>query len=247
MTETIVLDVKDMTKYFGGLCAVDHFSFSLKKNQILGLIGPNGAGKTTLFNLITGVFRADTGEVWFKNENVVNLKPYEICHKGICRTFQIAQPFRDMTVLKNTMTGAFCRTADVDEARSRATKILEFIGLIEKADTMAKELTTIDQRKLEFARALATEPEVLLLDESMAGLNSIECDLAISLIKKIREQGVSIVVVEHNMKAILSVSDYMVVNVQGKKVTEGEPEKVMHDKKVIEAYLGKGYSDAKTE
>jgi branched-chain amino acid transport system ATP-binding protein len=171
----MILEVKDLIKNFGGLCAIDHFSLCLEEGQILGLIGPNGAGKTTMFNLITGAYSPDAGEVWFKGQNLVGLKPFEICHMGICRTFQIAQPFREMTVLHNVMTGAFSRTADVEEAQGKAKGILEFMGLSLRADTLAKELTTIDQRRLEFARALATEPEVLLMDESMAGLNPAEC------------------------------------------------------------------------
>jgi len=239
----VILEIKNLTKRFGGVLAVDHLSFDVKNGQILGLIGPNGAGKTTVFNLITGVFSSDSGEILFKGEHIKSLKPYEVCKKGICRTFQIVQPFREITVFQNVMIGAFCRTSDVNEAKEKTLRVLEFMGLYQKTGIIAKDLTLIEQLKLEFARALATDPELLLLDESMAGLNPVECKLTEYLIKKIRDEGITLVVVEHNIRAILSIVDYIIVVANGSKIYEGKPQEVVHDRKVIEAYLGEGFSN----
>jgi len=240
----LLLEVQNLSKRFGGLQAVNNLNFQVKKGEILGLIGPNGAGKTTVFNLITGVYRPDGGVIKFREEDIAGLKPYTICTKGICRTFQIAQPFREMTSLKNVVIGAFSRTSYTEEAKNKAEEILSYVGLGEKKEVLAKELTTIDQRRLEIARALATDPKLLLLDETMAGLNLKECDEAVSVIKKIRDGGIAIIVVEHVMRAIMSLSERIIVVDYGTKIAEGKPEEIRSNENVIKAYLGKEYRRA---
>lgn len=240
----MLLEVQNLSKRFGGLQAVNNLNFQVKEGEILGLIGPNGAGKTTIFNLITGVYRPDSGMIKFQEEDIAGLKPFTICTKGICRTFQIAQPFREMTSLKNVMIGAFSRTSYTEKAENKAEEILSYVGLGEKKEILAKELTTIDQRRLEIARALATEPKLLLLDETMAGLNPKECDEAVSLIKKIRDGGITIIVVEHVMRAIMSLSERITVLDYGTKIAEGKPEEIRSNENVIKAYLGEEYRRA---
>ena len=240
----MLLEVQNLSKRFGGLQAVNGLVFGAEEGQILGLIGPNGAGKTTVFNLITGVYTPDSGVIRFQGNNIAGLKPYQICIKGICRTFQIAQPFREMTVVKNVMTGAFSRTADVEEAKRKAEEVLNFVGLGGKKEILAKELTAIDQRRLEVARALATDPRLLLLDETMAGLNPKESDQAVSLIKKIRDKRTTVIMVEHVVKVIMSLCKKIVVLDYGTKIAEGKAEEIRGNENVIKAYLGEEYRRA---
>jgi branched-chain amino acid transport system ATP-binding protein len=236
------LVVRNLSKRFGGLRAVQGLSFSVKENETVALIGPNGAGKTTSFNLITGFHRPDEGSVSAFGREIVGLKPYDICAHGLARTFQVAKPFGAMTVLANVMTGAFLRDKKLEVARARAREAIEFVGLSAKEHTPARDLTTIDQRRLEMARALATEPRLLLLDEVMAGLRQTEIEPSLELIRSLKARGITIIVVEHVMKAILAVSDQVLVLHEGKVLTSGDPHEVLRDPRVIEAYLGHRYA-----
>ena len=235
------LVVHNLSKRFGGLRAVQGLSFSVKENETVALIGPNGAGKTTSFNLITGFHRPDEGSVSAFGREIVGLKPYDICAHGLARTFQVAKPFGAMTVLANVMTGAFLRDKKLEVARARAREAIEFVGLSAKEHTLARDLTTIDQRRLEMARALATEPRLLLFDEVMAGLNPAEIDQAVALVGKLSKRGLTIVIVEHVMRAIMAVARHIVVLDHGQKIAEGSPREIVANQDVIRAYLGAGY------
>jgi branched-chain amino acid transport system ATP-binding protein len=239
MAEALV--VRHLSKRFGGLRAVQDLSFSVSENETVALIGPNGAGKTTSFNLITGFHRPDGGSVSAFGRELVGLRPYEICAFGLARTFQVARPFGGMTVLANVMTGAFLRDKKPDVARTKAREAIEFVGLSAKAHTPARDLTTIDQRRLEMARALATEPRLLLLDEVMAGLNPAEIDQAVALVGKLSQRGLTIIIVEHVMRAIMAVARHIVVLDHGQKIAEGSPKEVVANEDVVRAYLGPGY------
>jgi branched-chain amino acid transport system ATP-binding protein len=242
MAEALV--VRNLSKRFGGLRAVQDLSFSVEEGETLALIGPNGAGKTTSFNLVTGFHRADSGSVSAFGRELVGLRPYEVCAHGLARTFQVARPFGTMTVLANVMTGAFLRDKGLDVARSRAREAIEFVGLSAKEHVPARSLTTIDQRRLEMARALATEPRVVLLDEVMAGLNPAEIDQAVALIGRLSQRGLTIVIVEHVMRAIMAVARHIVVLDHGQKIAEGSPNDVVANDEVIRAYLGTAYVHA---
>jgi branched-chain amino acid transport system ATP-binding protein len=237
-----MLEVRNITKYFGGLGAVRDLSFKVEKGKIFGLIGPNGAGKTTIFNLINGFYTPTSGEILFRGEPISGLKPNVICRKGIARTFQVVKPLSRMTVLENVMASAFCRVNSVSVAEKESLQTLKFCGLIHRKDHLAKSLTIGDRKRLEIARALATRPEIILLDETAAGLNPAELDQAIALIRKIREGGVTILIVEHIMKVIMSISDRIHAINYGQTIAEGKPQEVANNKAVIEAYLGEAYA-----
>lgn len=242
MTDALV--VKGLSKRFGGLRAVQDVSFTVRENETVALIGPNGAGKTTSFHLITGFHRADSGSVLAFGQEIVGLRPHDVCALGLARTFQVAKPFGAMTVLANVMTGAFLRDRHIAAARETARAAIEFVGLSAHELTSAKDLTTIDQRRLEMARALATQPRILLLDEVMAGLNPAEIDQAVALVGKLSQRGLTIVIVEHVMRAIMAVARHIVVLDHGQKIAEGAPKEIVENPEVIRAYLGSGYAHA---
>lgn len=217
-------------------------SFEVPKGKIIGLIGPNGAGKTTIFNLITGFIPPDSGEVLFKGETITALSPpHQVCLNRIGRTFQVVKPFSGMTVLENTMVGAFARLHSAQEARNLALEILGFIGLSKHQGSPASSLTIADRKRLELGRALATRPDLLLLDEVVAGLNPKETEEIIGIIKKISNQGITILMIAHVMKAVMALSDRVIVLHHGEKIAEGTPLEISRDKRVIEAYLGEEY------
>jgi branched-chain amino acid transport system ATP-binding protein len=232
------LVIRGLSKRFGGLRAVQDVSFSVQENETVALIGPNGAGKTTSFHLMTGFHRPDSGSVLAFGREIVGLKPHDICALGLARTFQVAKPFGAMTVLDNVMTGAFLRDRHVATAREKAREAIEFVGLAAREQTAAKDLTTIDQRRLEMARALATQPKILLLDEVMAGLNPAEIDQAVALVGKLSQRGLTIVIVEHVMRAIMAVARRIVVLDHGQKIAEGNPKQIVENPEVVRAYLG---------
>jgi branched-chain amino acid transport system ATP-binding protein len=244
MTDALV--ITGLNKRFGGLRAVQDVSFTVKQNETVALIGPNGAGKTTSFHLITGFHRADSGSVKAFGREIVGLKPHDVCALGLARTFQVAKPFGAMTVLANVMTGSFLRDRHVAAAREKAREAIAFVGLSAREETRAKDLTTIDQRRLEMARALATQPKILLLDEVMAGLNPSEIDQAVALVDKLAHAGLTIVIVEHVMRAIMAVARHIVVLDHGQKIAEGAPKEIVENPEVIRAYLGSGYVHAPT-
>jgi len=236
-----VLEGEGVTKYFGGLAAVSQVDFHVDQGEVVGLIGPNGAGKTTLFNLISGALVPKSGVIRFKGEKISGLKPYQICRKGVARTFQSVKVFGNMPVLENVLLGSLFGTptgmSSVNAAKE-ARGLLEFVELSALRATPAKDLTLANQKRLEVARALATKPELLLLDEVMAGLNPTEVAQAMELITRIRDKGITIFMIEHVMKAIMGVCDRIMVLHHGEKIAEGTPHEIATSKTVIEVYLG---------
>jgi branched-chain amino acid transport system ATP-binding protein len=236
-----ILEGEKVNKYFGGLAAVADVDFNINKGEIVGLIGPNGAGKTTLLNLISGALAATSGTLRFKGKNITGMKPHQICKRGIARTFQLVKLFGTMTVLDNILLGSQFGTfmgASEPNARKESLKLLEFVGLLPLQGVLAKDLPVAKQKRLEVARALATKPELLLVDEVMAGLNASEVVSAIELMNEIRNQGITILMIEHVMNAIMGISDRIIVLHHGEKIAEGKPEKIAENQKVIEVYLG---------
>jgi branched-chain amino acid transport system ATP-binding protein len=240
----LLLEVSGLSKRFGGLQAVRDLSFGMAPGEVLGLIGPNGAGKTTVFNLISGFLAPDTGQVRFQGRPIVGLKPHAICGLGLCRTFQIVRPFPHLTVLDNVRVGALGRRPDMATARGKARAVIDQVGLAAKADQAAAGLTLAERKRLELARALATEPALLLLDEVMAGLNPTEIEAFVSLIRGINAAGVSILLIEHNVRAVMTLSHRVAVLNFGEKIVEGAPAAVASHPRVIEAYLGEEYVHA---
>jgi len=238
-----MLKVNGLTKIFGGLRAVDNASLEVGAGQIVSLIGPNGAGKTTLFASIAGFHKIDQGQVELLGQNIVGLAVHEIARRGMVRTFQITQPFAKLTVLENIAVGAFQQYADKNQAHHHARLIAEKVGMSGILDQPASELTVAGRKRLELARALATGPKLLLLDEVMAGLNPQEIVEIIDLIRSIRDSGVTILLIEHVMHAVMSLSEYIYVLSYGKVIAHGKPQEVVRNREVIEAYLGRGAAD----
>ena len=233
-----LLELKDVTKRFGGLQAVGHMSFAIEKGDILGLIGPNGAGKTTIFNLINGYYPPTGGTILFKGGRIDGLKPHTVCHLGLARTFQVVKPLARLTVLENVMASAFCRTDRREEARAMALEATAFTEMDAWRDRLAGSLPLGMRKRLEMARALATKPELLLLDENFAGLNPAEVEKTIAIVKKIHESGITILIIEHIMRVIMTISHRLICINYGEKIAEGTPREVADNQQVIDAYLG---------
>jgi branched-chain amino acid transport system ATP-binding protein len=238
----VVLRISNVGMRFGGLWALSEVSFDIDRGSVVGLIGPNGSGKTTLMNVVSGVYKPTTGEVWYGDKRIADVPTHDVCHLGIARTFQIVKPFASLSVRENVAVGAMYgrhgAKRSTRKSFDRAQELLEIVGLARVADRPASDLTIPDRKRLEVAKALALDPDVLLLDEVMAGLNATEVDEALELLRDVNKRGVTLIVVEHLMKAIVSISTTIVVLAEGKKIAQGAPSEVLASQQVIEAYLG---------
>ena len=236
-----LLEVQDLTKQFGGLTACNRVSVEIQAGEIVGLIGPNGAGKTTLFNCIAGYYSPESGKVIFEDQDITSLPPNRVCQLGIARTFQVVRIFKDMTVWENLMVGGFVRSLSTRKVQQEALEILNFTGLAAKKDMRGGALTIADKKRLEIARSLMTKPRLLMLDEAMAGLTQTETQQALELIYKLRQQKITLFLVEHVMEVIMPISDRVLVLEYGKKIAEDVPANIIHNEEVIKAYLGDKY------
>ena len=238
MTSQTILSTSGVTKRFGGVTAVNNVDFSVKRGEVVGILGPNGAGKSSLFNLLAGAIQPDSGTIKFSDEDVTTSQSYDMCAKGLARTFQLVRPLKGLSVLENVMVGAFSKTSSVREARAVALSAIQLVGLEGLENVISSNLTLGFRKRLEVARSLATKPEILLLDEVMSGLNPAELESFIEMLRSVNKDGVTLVVVEHIVPAVIQISDRIVVMVQGSTIAEGTPEEVMKNQAVIDAYLG---------
>lgn len=239
------LVIEGLSKRFGGLEALKDISFSVKRGEIVGLIGPNGAGKTTLFNCLTGFLKIDAGQVRFRGTAITNWPAHRICRLGMARTFQVVQILTGLTVLENVMVGSFLKHSRTADARQKAFEVLSQLGMEAKADSVAGGLTLPEKKRLEIGMCLATDPQLLMLDEAMAGLTPTEVREAIEIIKSLRNRGMTLIIVEHVMEAIMPIADRLIVLESGQKVAEGPPEEILSSERVIAAYLGDRYAQRK--
>lgn len=235
-----LLEVKHLEKKFDGLIVSKDINLTVDQGEIIGVIGPNGAGKTTLFAQISGFLKPDSGGIYFRGENIVGLKPHQICERGLTRTFQVVQPFEHLTVIDNVMIGALVRTKGTREAVKEAEKILDFVGMSNKKDLPISSMTLADRKRIEVAKALATAPKLILLDEVMAGLTPTESKETVELIQKINAQGITVVLIEHVISAVVKLAERVIVINHGEKIADGDAKTVFENKEVIRAYFGEG-------